>query len=105
MTNDGYKWRLVTRLEHDAGRSCFLLLLPRSGHIDPDYIHKPGDIDYSVIQHLSDTEKHKILYYVATGHVKEDIAEDMALVAIAGMITVDRQTNPNFVPEELNPDF
>lgn len=98
-----YKWRLVVSKDGQP-ECCYLETLPDGKLVDASYKHHPGDIDYSEIKFLRTKVKQQILYYVATGHVGEDTEKNAIAMKIAGMIFIDRLTDPNFVPDSLDPD-
>ncbi len=98
-----YKWRLVVSKDGQP-EFCYLEALPEGKLVDASYKHMPGDIDYSEAKVLRTNVKQKILFYIATGHIGEDTENNAVAMKIAGMILIDRLTNPNFVPDSLDPD-
>jgi len=73
------------------------LLLPK------DYQHKPGDVDYSGLYCLPNSMKAKILYHILTGIDRDGL--NSTVTAVAACVLLDRLSNPDFLPDELNPYY
>ena len=100
MNANTYKWQLRFTHPH-KGEGLTLVPLRCAPEIPKDYVHKPGDIDYTDLKHLSYEVKTDVMHYLNQGYVPDDSRREAA--AIAACIMVDRITDPKFTPAELPP--